>query len=281
MIILKIILFIILAILGIILLLMFFPIRIKFSFIDQKVVYNVKYAFVKIIDSERGKVNSSSVKSKSGKNKTADKSEELLNKEDKTSEKSDNEKKMTDADEKKNLNVQDNENLTENTQNPGIKDSESGNENEEKGKPTAKKTFGEKVGFIMDIWNSAKRPVRKILKGFHFNNIYVDFLVADEDAYKCAIKYGRISGFFYNLIACMDRIFTLKYKSIDINCGFAEEKSRWDVGFNVRFLPITAIVSGIWFLITYIFRIYIPERFKKRKLKKSVSEQNTQPQGGL
>jgi hypothetical protein len=33
------------------------------------------------------------------------------------------------------------------------------------------------------------------------------------------------------------------------------------------------VIAGVWFLVTYIFRTFIPEKLRKRKMKKSAERQ--------
>lgn len=271
MIILKIILFILLAVLGIILLTLFLPVGIEFSFINEKVVYRIKYAFVNLMDSEGEGVLSSVLE-----DKTEDRQEKGSEKE---SNAADAEEQLK-APEKSGSHSKSDKNTDCEVQNKpdGLSADNSSETEKKEPKKKLSKTPGEIVGFLMEIWNCARRPFRKILKGFHICDVYIDFLVADEDAYKCAIKYGRVCSVLYKMIAHFENLFTLNYKTVDVECGFGKSKCRWDAGCKIWFLPITAVISGIWFLVTYIFRIYIPD---KRKNKKTAEKQNTQPQGGM
>lgn len=279
MIILKILLIIILVILGLILLMLLMPVRVSFGYIGGRVSYSLKLAFVNIIDSGGGgllgkKREKKSIPDKS--KKRADKPEKKKSSADisETEEKSSpakveekdspppKEESEESSDETKDDKPADTE--TE-------KDSDDNEADEEKGR-----SLGEKVDMLLGIWRCAKKPAAKIFKGFHFHDIMIDFVIANEDAYKCALNYGRISGAVYNLLAVMRLVFTSKEKTVDIKAGFAQEKSRWDISASVFFLPITAVISGIWFLITYIFRVYLPNR-KNRK--KSAVGQKSMPKG--
>lgn len=281
MILIKILLFIILAIIGIILLLLLMPIRVKFSFINEKLVYSVKYSFFNIIDSSGGGLIGkllSSDESESAQSRESDKEKTKSAKENEKKQRSKPEpaQKGTEKppeEEKLSSETKALESETEECGEAPIQSDESEQDKKDK------KTPGEMVGFIMDIWRSAKRPVRKIFKGFRFSDVYIDFLIADEDAYKCALSYGRICGVVYNGLSVMSRLFTARLKTVDIECGFGKEKSRWDASFTLSFVSMTAVISGIWFLITYIFRIYLPGKRAKRK--ETAAKQETQPQGGM
>lgn len=288
MIILKIILFILLAILGIILLLLVLPVHAEFSFIDEEVKYRFKYAFLTIADSEGNGLLGT--KTKKTKKRAADRPQKINADTDNNS--VNDEKNEVEAEKNSSENIQEDKQVSETAADKENKSTSKSGEDKSKSDdsksdsktpkiPKLDKTPGEMVGLLMDIWKSANRPLRKILKGFHFYDIYIDFMVADEDAYKCAIKYGRVCTLLYNSLAHFSNIFTARIKRVSVVCGFGKEKSRWDGGIKVYFQPITAVIAGLWFLITYIFKTYLPAKIKKRKIKKSAEKQKTQPQGGM
>ena len=279
MIILKIILFILLAVLGIILLILLLPASAEISFIGEKLEYRLKYAFIRIMDSQGGGLLGYLNGRDGGENRS--KSGDMPEKQEKAPETGKHDpaekeskydkvgKKLRNAEEKQP------ETLSDAQESGTAPEKKSSAAEQDKAN---KKTPGEMVGLLMDIWSSAKRPLRRLLRGFHITDIYIDFLVADEDAYNCAMKYARICTSVYNGLAQFGNLFTVRYKTVDVDCGFGQEKSRWDAGCKVYFLPVTAVITGIWFLITYIFRIYLPG---KRKSKKSAEKQSAQPQGGM
>ena len=72
----------------------------------------------------------------------------------------------------------------------------------------------------------------------------------------------------------MGRLFTLRFRTVDIQPGFGLDKGRWDTSFSVSFRLGTAVIAGLWFLVTYIFRVFIPGKRRKRKAKKAAAVQN-------
>ncbi len=268
MIVLKIVLFLILILLAVILLILLMPLSIHVSYINGKLDYRIKYAFLNFIDSggsgiagkfksggnkrKKKKKNNKNKKDKKtvSENKKIEKPPETLTSDPPTNESDDN-KKVPDEPE----DIQ-----PVNDETPDASDEKS------------RKTLGEIYQLVTEIWLSAKRPLRRILKGFHFSGFYIDFLVADEDAYNCALKYGKVSGTVYNTIAHMMNLFTLKFKTVDVVPGFGKEKSRWDVSFRLSFIPMTLVISGIWFLITYIFRVYLPKKRRKKNAENAECE---------
>ncbi|MGN0576960.1 MAG: hypothetical protein ACI4J2_13145 [Ruminococcus sp.] len=281
MIILKIICFILLAVLAVILLLLIMPLSVEFSFIGEELKYKIRYSFLNFYDSEGNGIIFMLMKKKSAE---ADKKPDSA---DSRAEKRKKPETSGDSDEKKAVKEsQSGDAVTEKKDTPESAAADKASEktedkDDELKKSEEKKTLGDRVDFFMKLWSCAKRPVRKIFKGFHISKVYIDFLVADEDAYKCAMRYGQVCALTYNLLAQFSQLFSVKFKTVDIQCGFGKEKSRWDGSFNIWFLPVTAVISGVWFLITYIFRVYLPGKSADKRTRKSAEKQKTQPEGGM
>lgn len=283
-IILIILLVILLAVLGIILIALLMPVRIGFGFVDGKLSYSVKYGLLNIIDSNgKGIVARFLNRSKKPEKKKADESSEeettapendaLPAEEaapicdttvcDETESPEESPIQETTAETVTQAEEIDSNSTEEVSEQLGSAAEETSPVEDDK---PMKKTLGEKVDFILRVWRSAKKPVRRIFKGFHFKDIMIDLVIAHEDAYKCALRYGKVSGAVFNLLAFMRLVFTSKEKTVDVRAGFGMDKSRYDVSLRLWFMPMTAVISGAWFLLTYIFRIYLPD---KRKLKKA------------
>ncbi|MBQ3948482.1 MAG: hypothetical protein II656_08170, partial [Ruminococcus sp.] len=146
-------------------------------------------------------------------------------------------------------------------------------EDEEEDEKEKKKSIGEILELVTGIWRSAKRPLRSILKGFKFSDVYIDFIIADEDAYKCAMNYAKYSTIIYNALRVFSDLFTVRLKTVDIQPGFGDKQSRWDAALKLHFRVGTMVIAGVWFLVTYIFRIFIPKKLKARKAKKAAQVQ--------
>ncbi len=281
MIILKIIGFILLAVLAVILLLLLMPLSVEFSFIGEELKYKIRYSFLNFYDSEGKGIILMLMKKKSAESDKKPDSADIKPEKRRKSEAAD------DSDEKKAVKESqsgdDAAEQMDNTENAAADKASENTENKKNKEKDSeeKKTLGDRVDFFMKLWSCAKRPVRKIFKGFHISKVYIDFLVADEDAYKCAMRYGQVCALTYNLLAQFSQLFSVKYKTVDIQCGFGKEKSRWDGSFNIWFLPVTAVISGAWFLITYIFRVYLPGKSADKRTRKSAQKQKTQPEGGM
>lgn len=278
--ILKIILYIILAVLGLVAVVLILPVGAEAGFVGKKLTYKVRWWFLNIYDSDGKGIGAwglrqwKKVKSK----KKPDKPEKIPDPPDEADiSEPDEPEFLPDLPEAENTMSAEPETtadaVTEQSPEPekapdteDIPESECSDPFEDEQK--SGKALTDKIEFILGILEAADRPLLKILKGVKFSEVYIDFIIANEDAYKCALNYGRISGAVYNLLGWLGAFCNVKYKTVDINPGFAQKNSRWDVSLRLSFRPVTLVIAGIAFLITYIFRIFIPEKLKARKLKK-------------
>ena len=298
MIVLKILLYILLAVLGIILLVLITPAGGELSYIDGKFSYKVKLWIINIMDSDGGglynwwkkrKANKKDKPKKPKKEKPV--KEKKYRKKNKEREKYEWEKELDD------IPVNDPEadmlsaetasqdstaSAAEETDHTDSFSEEADEEEapekkkekkKKKKKDEDKKSVSDKIEFIVGIWESAQRPLLKIFKGFKLKDLYIDFVIADEDAYDCAMKYGKYSALVYNGIAFFSQLFTVRLKTIDVQPQFGVSKGRWDAAGKLSFRLGTVVIAGAWFLMTYIFRTFIPGKLRKRKLKKSAARQ--------
>lgn len=247
--ILKIIALIILALIGLLLLLLILPVSVKLEYIGEKKYYEVKYAFLSVFssDSEKG-ISGKLKKQKTNKNK---KSTVSSNTEKEAVTVSEPDEKIDDFSEIPNNseNISESEEKTEKT----VKKSKP---EKRSGKSSYLENLPELWDKIMQIWEIASSPARRLCKGIHLDKIFIDFKISDPDAYNCAIDYGKTCIVVYNTLGILNQMFSLSKKSINVQCVFNEKKSIYDISFSLRFHPITLLFCGISFLWTYYFKIY-------------------------
>lgn len=252
-IILKILLYILLAILSIIILLivlgLWFPVIADISFINGKLRYNINYSFIRLIDSEgRGflKRRKKKVPASNDGSETEDISD------------------FPEYDENYDFS-QDNSDIDDVTEEIKENDEFEEKKPENSEKPIHSNKITDKIEFLINIWETGGQPLLRAFKGFRLKNMYVDFIVTGENSYNCAMNYGQVCSMVYNALAWLGEIFTVSYKTVDIQCGFSIDKSQWDFSCKLSFRLYNLVIAGIWFLVTYIFRIFIPEKLKRKK----------------
>ncbi|WP_295077568.1 hypothetical protein [Ruminococcus sp.] len=304
MIILKILLYLLLAVLGILLLVLITPAGGEFSYIDGKFSYKVKLWILNLIDSDGGGVYGWWKKRKANKKDKPEKPKKPKRIREKKKKEREKYEWENELDSIPVNNIEDDissaETLAKTIENE-INDPVSDSVEEEKAKnkdknkkkvdinedniaeednsqsDDGKKTLSDKVEFLVGIWESAQRPLLKIFKGFKLKDLYIDFVIADDDAYDCALKYGKYSTLVYNGIAFFSQLFTVRLKTIDVHPQFGVSKGRWDASGKLYFRLGTLVIAGAWFLITYLFRSFLPEKLRrfriKHKMKKSAARQ--------
>ncbi len=298
MIVLKILLWIFLVILGLIVLVCAVPADIDFSYIDGKMKYKIKLWFFDLMDSSKEgfldkrkcKKKLKAQKKKEQETAPADSVEEYSPPEDiGSAEDFDNIEVPEDVQENESPAA---ETVDEPIDDEPVRDKKKKKEKKKKKKDKTaedelpddwgdgedddgeeKKSIGQKLEKLGNIWLAAKNPANMIFKGFKFRNFYIDFIIANEDAYKCALSYGRYSTLIYCGLAQFSRLFTIRFKTVDIQPGFGLDKGRWDTSFSVRFRLGTAVIAGIWFIAVYLFRVMIPGKLKKRREKRTAAVQ--------
>lgn len=297
MIVLKILLWIILAVLGIILLILWLPIRAEAAFLGNKLTYKLKYSFLLLYDSDKrgliawylrrkkkkdteaGQDDFSPDEDISGDDDTSDIEDMSADTVPDTTEKPEEQTSVTPeeapAEESAPAAEAAEEELPEEEPEKPEKPKKEKHKKKKKEKDEIEfpKTLIDKADFVLDIWRAADRPILRIFKGVKLHELYIDFIIANEDAYKCALNYGRISGAAYNVLGWLGVLFNVKLKTVDINAGFGLGKSRWDASGKLSVRPITVVIAGAALLITYLFRYFIPYKLQERKLKKQAVRQ--------
>lgn len=299
MIVLKVIGWILFAILAIIFVILVLPIRGEVSFIEKKLSYSARLWFIPVLNSQGGGILGWLKKRRSKKGGSDDDDDDLDDwysgddfdspADPITSEELDDldsildegaVKEETEEETSQPVNQSEDtadtpketaaeevtpEEIPASTENEGSAD----NAEAEPDAPPAneEKTLGDKIEKVLDLWRAADRPVLKIFKGIHLSGVYIDFLIAHEDAYKCAMNYGTVSGTVYNLLGWLSVLFTVKFETVDVLPGFAQKESRYDAACKVTFRLGTVVIAGIAFLITYIFKYFIPNKLQNRKAK--------------
>lgn len=291
MIVLKILLWIILAVLGIILLILWLPIRAEAAFLGNKLTYKLKYSFLLLYDSDKrgliawylrrkkkkdteaGQDDFSHDEDFSGDEDTSDIEDMSADTVPDTTEKPEEQTSVT-PEEAPAAETAEEELPEEEPEKPEKpKKEKHKKKKKEKDEIEFPKTLIDKADFVLDIWRAADRPILRIFKGVKLHELYIDFIIANEDAYKCALNYGRISGAAYNVLGWLGVLFNVKLKTVDINAGFGLDKSRWDASGKLSVRPITVVIAGAALLITYLFRYFIPYKLQERKLKKQAVRQ--------
>lgn len=255
-------LYIILGIIFLIWLALFQFVTVDFSYLGGKLKVKVKYLFLTLFDLDEYKKkkeleenfdedideNSQSIK------KAEKKSKHKYSNDDKGKEKSKDLKKSESKAQKKS-------------------EAENTAQKKKRKKTLEDKLFelGDKIEFIKQLYDIGKKPVFNILKGIHLTKLFIDFDIANEDAYDCAINFGRMNALVFNAVGNLACLFTVKKKSIDIHCVYDSTPAKYDASFYLRLRPTTVLAAGISFGVKYLIHFIIKPKFKAKKTNKKKS----------
>ncbi len=134
--------------------------------------------------------------------------------------------------------------------------------------------IGDKIDFIKQLYGIGKKPVFKVLHGISLTGLFIDFDIADNDAYDCAIKFGNMNALVFNALSALSCLFSVKKKSINIHCVYDEKPQKYDAAFCLKLRPTTvlsaAICLGIKYLIYFVIKPYM--KAKKRKKNRAAAK---------
>lgn len=142
-----------------------------------------------------------------------------------------------------------------------------------KNKKDKKEPLSDKIDKLCDIiekvkiiWNVSNKHLLNIFKHIYIEELMVDFLIADEDAYKAAMNYGKINVAVYNLINFIRTFFTVTIKTVDIICDFDSKESIYDFSAKITVKPSTILSAAFGILFGLLINI-------KKLIGKNKSEQ--------
>lgn len=141
------------------------------------------------------------------------------------------------------------------------------------------------VQMIMDYVESAWPPVKKLFKKIRWYDVYVDWVVASDDAAKTALMYGGICSFLYPFFKWLTTYFTAHVKEVSVEPDFSKEKQDIFIYFVLKLRLSTALACIIW-LAWRVLKTYLkynqsstPAQKSKKKSKKQVKNKKSVKKG--
>ncbi len=154
-----------------------------------------------------------------------------------------------------------------------------------KQKKEKKKFTLDDVQMIMDYVESAWPPIKKLFKKIRWYDVYVDWVVASDDAAKTALMYGGICSFLYPFFKWLTTYFTAHVKEVNVEPDFSKEKQDIFIYFVLKLRLSTALACVLW-LAWRVLKTYLkysqssaPAQKSKKKAKKKVKKQKSVKKG--
>ncbi len=102
------------------------------------------------------------------------------------------------------------------------------------------------------IWGFSNKWLKKIFTHVYLDNLFIDFIIAGEDAHKTAVTYGAVNAALYNVIQAVGLLFPITVKTVDIACDFDRKEPVYDCGVNITMRPSTALSAAFGILFGFI-----------------------------
>ena len=152
---------------------------------------------------------------------------------------------------------------------------------EKNGKETLNQKL-EKAEAIIDFIRSSGEGIIGLVRKIKISKINVDFLVADEDAYECALAYGTVNAGVYNILGFLSSYFQTAIDSVNIGLKYNNNKSIYNFSFSLKLKLGTALGSAAGIFLKYLGagNLFL-KRKKKRENSKECLNMNDHPVNGL
>lgn len=127
------------------------------------------------------------------------------------------------------------------------------------------KKYKEKFDEYKEYIPIGKKAVRKMIKAIHITDFDLYIAVADEDAYECAMKYGRVNIAVYNALGLVKRFLTFKIKKIRIESKFNSNETEYSLKCKIKTRPSTILAIAVCILFNYLYTNHVKQKQSKCK----------------
>lgn len=131
-----------------------------------------------------------------------------------------------------------------------------------------------KISDAFELFDSSKKHFGRLIKGISFHRLYVNFCVREEDAYECALSYGRLSTAVYNIAGYITTAFRVKKKDITVSNEYCNGESVYDFACRIRLRFARALTVACGILLSYIFRDENSEPEQRNTKENNVNSNN-------
>lgn len=129
--------------------------------------------------------------------------------------------------------------------------------------------LNEKKQAFQLLWELCFGPVKKLLLKIRIDSVVIDFAAADEDAYNAAMLYGKMNAAVWNVIGWLKAMTHIKLSSVKVDCLFdsPKDKTRYDGSCTVKLRPASVVnaIGKIGFGYLFHLKKYSPalQAFRK------------------
>lgn len=128
-------------------------------------------------------------------------------------------------------------------------------------------------GMAKDAIAALPKPLRRMWKGFFVRKLVIGIQVGRFDAKECAVAYGMMNAAVYASLGLLQDAMHVKLEQVTVQCAFGQEKNRYVLRGVMRFCPLAAVIGGISFVFSFLWKQL--RRMMKEKQQKNIDGSET------
>ncbi len=112
---------------------------------------------------------------------------------------------------------------------------------------------------LLDKWNTVKvylpkvkTALKKLLKLIKIDDFELHLTVGDEDAATAGINFGRINAVFYNALALLSCLFSVRIRKTEIRCDYEHKVFDAEGSLLIKARVLSILALAVYILINYL-----------------------------
>ena len=105
---------------------------------------------------------------------------------------------------------------------------------------------------VIQLVRNSGESIKYFLGHVSVTDIYVNIVVAEEDAYECAMTYAKVNILLYNILGFLQSRIKVRKKSVSTNILFNSDKSVYDISFKAKVTIGTIVVTFVKLIINIL-----------------------------
>lgn len=105
---------------------------------------------------------------------------------------------------------------------------------------------------VIQLVRNSGESIKYFLGHVSVTDIYVNIVVAEEDAYECAMTYAKVNILLYNILGFLQSRIKVRKKSVSTDILFNSDKSVYDISFKAKVTIGTIVVTFVKLIINFL-----------------------------
>ena len=128
-----------------------------------------------------------------------------------------------------------------------------------------------KIELAKGLIKAGGKALRRLIRRIKIKELYIDIDVSDEDAYECALKFGKTNIIVYNAVTLLSQFVRIRKKSIAVKCIYNRPESVYNISCTVCITPAALICIALALAFAFLAII-----IKSKKNKSESPEKETE-----